>query len=123
MAKNPVDLSQVEHGISTVLAPDIYFKGELKFKTSLMIKGRITGTIESEGHLVVGPEAQIDATVTAATITNYGQITGNIEAKKTLEMKSGSSQTGDIKAADLIIESGCSVNGQVQMPSNKSEKA
>lgn len=105
----------IEAGITTVLAPDIDFKGTLKFKTSLMIKGRLHGNIEAEGHLVIGKDAKVEATVKAARITNYGEIVGSVEAKERLEMKSGARQTGDIKAADLVVESGCTIVGNVQM--------
>lgn len=122
MAKNTgIDYAQIEQGISTVLSPDIHFKGNLKFKTSLMVKGRVTGTIEAEGHLVIGPHARVEATVSAGRITNYGEIIGNVEARKTLEMKTGSQQTGDVEAQDFIIETGCSLNGSVKMPEQKKQ--
>lgn len=115
MAKTPSEVSVIEEGISTVLAPDIDFKGTLKFKTSLMIKGRLNGNIEAEGHLVIGPNARVEATIKAGKITNYGEIIGNVEAKELMQMKGGASQTGDLTAPDLIVDSGCSINGSVHM--------
>lgn len=109
---------QIEENMSTVLAPDIDFKGTLKFKKSLMIKGKLDGEVKAEGHFVVGSSARVKATVNAGRVTNYGQITGDMEVKEVLEMKDHSIQTGDVKTGDLIIESGCRINGKVEMPEN-----
>jgi len=114
----------IEEGINTVLAPDINFNGTLKFKTSLMIKGKLSGKIEAEGHLVVGPDAKIEAQVKAGKVTNYGTIIGNVEVTQKLEMKKGASQTGDITTPDFIVESGCTINGALKMTTagNNSKK-
>mgnify|MGYP000848873214 CR=1 FL=1 len=122
MAKMNEQDIDIEQGISTVLAPDIDFNGTLKFKTSLMIKGKLTGNIDAQGHLVVGPNAVVDASVKAARITNYGTIKGELEAGELLEMKKGAVQTGNIKVADLTIESGCKVNGTIEMTAGSDTK-
>jgi len=122
MAKTSEHEQQIEEKISTVLAPDIDFTGTLKFKTSLMVKGKLNGEIKADGHLVVGCNARVEATISAGKITNYGEIVGDLEAKELLEMKEGARQTGDVKAADLIIESGCSINGKVEMTEGDKDK-
>ena len=109
-----------EKNINTVLAEDISFKGVLKFSTSLMIKGTFEGEIDATGHLVIGPKALVKAQIRAATITNYGEIIGNVEATEKLEMISGAKLTGDIKTPDLYIESGCIFNGNCSMPTKPS---
>ena len=109
---------QIEEKMSTVLAPDIDFKGTLKFKKSLMVKGKVEGNIKADGHLVVGSSAKVKATVDAGRVTNYGEITGDMDVNEVLEMKDRAIQTGDVKTGDLIIESGCRINGKVEMPEN-----
>lgn len=106
---------QIEEGISTVLSPDIHFKGKLKFKSSLMIKGKLTGEISADGLLIVGPDAEVTAAVTAAKVVSYGKITGDINATRQVVMKQGAAQYGDITVPDLIIESGCIFDGKVSM--------
>ncbi len=112
----------IEEGINTVLAPDIKFNGTLKFKTSLMIKGKLSGKIDAEGHLVVGPDATIEAEIKAGKVTNYGAIVGNVEVTQKLEMKKGASQTGDMTAPDFIVESGCTINGAMKMSNSVVKK-
>jgi cytoskeletal protein CcmA (bactofilin family) len=112
-----------EKSINTVLAEDISFKGVLKFSTSLMIKGTFEGEIDATGHLVIGPKAVVKAQIKAATITNYGEIIGNVEATEKLEMISGAKLTGDIKTPDLYIEYGCVFNGNCSMPTKSTAQA
>ena len=115
MVKNSDGKGIEEKEIDTVLAEDIDFSGTMKFKNSLMIKGKFDGKIDAEGHLILGPHAIVKATIRAGVVTNYGKIIGNVEAIKKLELLKGAELNGDVKAPDLIIESGCLFNGNCAM--------
>lgn len=115
MVKNNDSKQIEEKDIDTVLAEDIDFSGTMKFKNSLMIKGKFDGEIDAEGHLILGPNAVIKATVRAGVVTNFGKIIGNVEALKKLELLKGAELSGDVKTPDLIIESGCIFNGKCTM--------
>ncbi len=114
MAKQGV-LDIDESMIDTVLASDINFSGTMRFSKSLMIKGKFDGDIDATGHLIIGPGAVAKATVKAAVITNYGTIHGNVTATERLELFNNAKLNGDIETPELIIESGCSYNGQCKM--------
>ncbi len=118
MQENIID----ESAIDTVLADDIDFKGTLKFSRSLMIKGKFEGEIDATGHLIIGPNAVVNAKIKAGVITNHGEINGNVEATEKLEMFKGAKLTGDIKTPELYIENGCIFNGNCTMPTQKSGK-
>ena len=104
-----------EKDVDTVLAEDIDFSGTMKFKNSLMIKGKFEGQIDADGHLILGPDAIVKATIKAGIVTNYGKIIGNVESIKKLELLKGAELNGDVKTPDLIIESGCKFNGKCVM--------
>lgn len=104
-----------EKDVDTVLAEDIDFSGTMKFKNSLMIKGKFDGQIDAAGHLILGPDAEVKATIKAGIVTNYGKIIGNVEAIKKLELLKGAELNGDVKTPDFIIESGCIFNGKCAM--------
>jgi cytoskeletal protein CcmA (bactofilin family) len=109
-----------ESMIDTVLAEDIHFQGTMKFSKSLMIKGKFEGQIDATGHLIIGPNAIVNATIKAGIVTNYGQINGNVEGTERIEMFNNAKITGDIKTPELIIESGCVFNGNCTMTDKKS---
>jgi cytoskeletal protein CcmA (bactofilin family) len=107
-----------EDEIDTILAEDIDFSGELKFKQPLMIKGKFSGQIKSSGDLYIGENANIEATIDADMISSRGNIQGNISAKKRVELFSTARVTGDISCPELVVESGavfdgyCNMNGE-----------
>ena len=116
MAKSvPESYEEIEAGTSTVMSPDIEFTGDIKFKTSLMIKGKMKGSVRAEGHFIVAPGAVVEATVEAARVTNYGSITGEVLTRDCLEMKKGAVQIGNVSASDIMVELGCCINGDVRM--------
>ncbi len=115
MMKNTESKVIEEKDIDTILAEDIDFSGTMKFEKSLMIKGKFDGQIDAEGHLILGPNSVVKAEIKAGVVTNYGKIVGNVEVIKKLELFKGAELSGDIKAPDLIIESGCIFNGNCSM--------
>lgn len=104
-----------EKEIQTILADDIDFTGNLKFTTSLKIKGKFGGEIDSTGHLFIGKNANVKANIKARHITIYGKVKGNIETLEKIELFSGAELIGDIKTPDFIIQSGCVFNGNCVM--------
>lgn len=115
MVKNNESKMIEEKDVDTVLAEDIDFSGTMKFKNSLMIRGKFDGEIDAEGHLILGPNAIIKATIRTGVLTNYGKIIGNVEALEKVELLKGAELNGDLKTPDLIIESGCILNGKCTM--------
>ena len=85
MVKNNESKIIEEKDVDTVLADDIDFSGTMKFKKSLMIKGKFDGRIDADGHLILGPNAIVKAAIKAGVVTNYGKIIGNVEAIQKIE--------------------------------------
>jgi cytoskeletal protein CcmA (bactofilin family) len=106
-------LEQVE--IDTVLAEDIEFEGELAFEKPLMIKGSFKGKITSSDDLYIGEQAVVDAKIEASKVSIRGQVTGNVMARRRVELFSTSRFKGDIRTPDLVMESGCRFTGTCSM--------
>ena len=116
MSDSSIPLIKEEEQIKTVLSPDIQFKGKIEFQTSLMIKGNFTGEISStDGHLTLGKDAVVKANIKSGIITNKGQIIGNIEAYRRMEILKNASLKGDLIAGDIYIESGAFFSGNCSM--------
>ncbi len=109
------EIIEDENKIGTVMGEDITFRGKIAFKDSLKIKGNVEGTIESDGHLVIGMEARISAEITAGTVSVSGNTNGKIHAKKQVELLSKSVTNADIVAPELFIERGATFNGNCNM--------
>jgi cytoskeletal protein CcmA (bactofilin family) len=95
----------------TVIGPDARFKGELTFEKNVKIQGRLEGTIESPGRLLVCQEGKVKADIKAASIAVDGEIKGNVEANDRLELRSTARLSGDIRAKKLMVAEGAVLIG------------
>lgn len=108
-----------ENKIGTVIGEDIEFKGTLTFKESLKIKGSFEGKIETNGHLIIGREAVVNADVKAKVVSVDGTINGKIKAQKLIELFNKSRTMGDLITPDLSIENNSIFNGTCIMSDGK----
>ena len=111
----PPTSEQTEEKVITVIAEDVHIKGSLRFETSLMIKGSLEGEIISEGLLVVGPTAKINATIVTKRLISRGEITGDVTAHEQVVLKGASTHSGNITTPYLIAERGSILNGSSVM--------
>ncbi|MBN1835616.1 MAG: polymer-forming cytoskeletal protein [Spirochaetales bacterium] len=107
----PID----ENEIDTILAEDIDFSGVLTFKRPLMIKGAFQGEIKASSDLYVGDKAVVKAKIEANTVSNRGQIEGDVVAHSRVEFFATASMKGDLSTPELVMESGCLYNGKCNM--------
>ena len=98
---------------STVVGPSIRLKGELKGDGPLTMHGHFEGDIALNGTLHVGPEARIDANITAAAIVIAGVVRGNLSADTRVEILPTGSLTGTVKSASFAAADGATVKGEV----------
>lgn len=100
-----------ENKIDTVIADDIDFRGTLKFKNSLKIKGKFEGKIISDGQLIIGRESVTSADINASLVSISGTVTGKIKASKKIELFKKSRISADMVAPEIIMEGGAVFNG------------
>ena len=90
----------------TVFNEDTVLNGNISFKGVLKIKGKYKGQIDSEGTLVIGKNAQIEANINVNNVVGEGSFHGNINANGLVNLHSTAKIFGDIKANKLIVEEG-----------------
>ncbi|MCR4940759.1 MAG: polymer-forming cytoskeletal protein [Treponemataceae bacterium] len=112
MAKN----ERYVPGNLTVLGEETEFDGVLEYSDNLVVTGKFSGTIKSNGYLEISQSAdcKVDS-ITASTVIISGNVSGNINARETLEMNSGSHVTGDISTKKLCIADDVEFHGAVSM--------
>ena len=93
-----------EDEIDTVLGPDIDFEGEIETDRSLMIKGRVSGTIRSSAEVYISDGARVDADIYASQVTVRGKLKGNIEAVKAIQILENGKVEGKLSAPEIVIE-------------------
>lgn len=100
----------------TVLGAETIFNGNLSFTDDLIITGKFSGTIDAEGALEIDRDAMLEVdSITADSIIVSGNVRGNLNARSNVQLKSGSTITGDIKTSRLRIEDNVQFCGKVTM--------
>jgi len=100
-----------EEDFDTVLANDIDFTGSIYFEDPFMIKGRMSGSIEAKGDLLIDVGATVEASIKAKRVVIKGSVKGDIEAEQVVHVFSSGSLTGDVTAPEVILDTGCYYTG------------
>lgn len=104
-----------EDDFDTVMASDISFKGKIRFAKPFMIKGRVDGRIDATSDLLIDTGATVNADIVANKVMVRGKVKGNINGKKLVYVTSTGSVTGDIMAAQVVLDHGSSFTGRCSM--------
>ncbi|MBI3804017.1 MAG: polymer-forming cytoskeletal protein [Nitrospirae bacterium] len=91
------------------------FKGMLTYNGTVRIDGQVEGEIITQGKLVVGETAVLQAEITAGTVICGGKITGNIRATQRVHLLAKATLNGSVTTPNLIIEEGVHFNGKCEM--------
>jgi cytoskeletal protein CcmA (bactofilin family) len=98
------------------IGKSVVIRGEVKGSEDLFIDGRIEGTITlTDSRLTIGPNAVVAADLTAQDVLVLGQVQGNIVASGRVELRAGSTVTGDVSALRLAIEDNAVFRGKVDL--------
>lgn len=85
--------------------------GSINATGDLRVDGRVEGTINATGKVVIGNAGYIKGDLTANTLDMMGYVEGNVVVSDIVMMKSTSAVDGNIVAGKLLVESGARVNG------------
>lgn len=91
------------------------FRGKLTFDGTVQINGDFEGEIFSDGTLVIGAEARVNAKISVGNLVVYGQVQGEIDAKSKIEMHSPAKIRANVATPSLSIEEGVLFLGQCHM--------
>jgi cytoskeletal protein CcmA (bactofilin family) len=106
---------QQKDDIVGLLGNGTSFEGILKFKGTVRIDGNFSGEIDTSGMVIIGNTAMVNAQIRAENIAIQGEMHGEVNAHKRLELKAGGKLFGNVKTSSLTIENGVIFNGYCQM--------
>lgn len=99
-----------ESDADTVISEDMVFEGNIKLSRPAMIKGQVSGKINSESNIFIEKGASVKAELKADELSVKGNLDGVIDAV-VAELGNTSTFKGDIRARSLAMESGCVFSG------------
>ena len=101
--------------VKTILGAETDLTGDLKFKDSLMIRGKFKGTIQTEGYLEIADGAKVEAEIEAKYVKISGFLKGNVNKSYKVELINSAEMVGNIKTKVLKIEDGVIFQGKCEM--------
>ncbi|MEM8993791.1 MAG: polymer-forming cytoskeletal protein [Acidobacteriota bacterium] len=92
-----------------------HIKGELHFEDTFRIEGKLTGTVVSEGELVIGDRGDVDGEVRARRIFVSGTVRGVLRGTERVEISSTGRVLADLYTPTLKMEEGAILEGRCSM--------
>ncbi|MBK6687022.1 MAG: polymer-forming cytoskeletal protein [Deltaproteobacteria bacterium] len=99
----------------TILGKDARFSGKMSFEGAVRIDGKFEGEIYTEDLLLIGPQAEVRATLNVGTVVINGLVEGDVIAKGSVELKAPGKLRGNVVTPNLIIEKGVTFDGTCRM--------
>jgi cytoskeletal protein CcmA (bactofilin family) len=98
----------------SVIAPGITIEGTVQGVGHLRISGAFKGDVSVDGNLVIEVGAKVTGQIRATTVTVAGELEGNIDGAKKVELLESGVISGDVKAGTLTVAAGSRMRGQVE---------
>jgi cytoskeletal protein CcmA (bactofilin family) len=108
--------AQAITGEQAVIGKGLFIKGEITGSESLLIDGKVEGSLNLPGNRVtVGRNGQVAANITAREIVVLGKVKGNVTASDRVDIRAEGSLSGDVAAARISIEDGAFFKGGIDI--------
>jgi cytoskeletal protein CcmA (bactofilin family) len=113
-ARRPAKEAQRLDMKESVLASDLTIEGKIIGSGHVRIAGRFKGDVAVEGNVTLDTGAHLEGLVKASVVVVGGELIGNIENAKRVELLEGGVINGDVKAGSLTVAAGSRMRGQVE---------
>ena len=101
--------------LSTIIAKDSVFTGDMEVKGTLRVDGRIKGRIICDETVSIGATGEVEAEIDAKIVIVAGTVVGNIRTSEKIEMQAKAKVVGDVSTKNIVIEQGAIFHGSCQM--------
>jgi len=110
-------------GSTSLLSKKVKIEGEIQGNEDLHVEGHFKGSIKITGDIFIGPTGIVEADIEADNIIVQGQISGNVLARKQLQLQSSGRLLGDCSALTIDIKEGALFEGRSKMIRSSAESA
>jgi len=98
----------------SVIASDLTIEGKILGSGHVRIAGKFKGDVQVDGNVTLDTGAHLEGLVKASVVVVGGELLGNIENAKRVELLEGGVISGDVKAGSLTVAAGSRMRGQVE---------
>lgn len=116
-------LGPVDSATVALVGPGTEFEGTLRAGSGqVRLNASFRGSAISDGTISIDDNGDVEAEVTARTISISGKLKGTAKASEKLEIKARGVVLGDISTPVLVVEPGGYFDGHCHMPIPTAEK-
>jgi len=96
------------------ISSDLTIEGKIVGSGHIRIAGRFKGDVHVDGNVSLESGARLEGHVKASVVSVGGELIGNIENAKRVELLETGVINGDVKAGSLTVAAGSRMRGQVE---------
>ncbi len=111
VARRPAPRQEMKESI---ISSDLTIEGKITGSGHVRIAGRFKGDVQVDGNVSLDAGARLEGHVKASVVTVGGELIGNIENAKRVELLETGVINGDVKAGQLTVAAGSRMRGQVE---------
>jgi cytoskeletal protein CcmA (bactofilin family) len=111
--RRPTPKTATEGGES-VIAANLSIEGKIEGSGNVRMAGRFKGDVRIDGNFTMDPGAQLTGQVLAGIVIVGGELQGNIESAKRVDVLEGGVIVGDVKAGSITVAAGSRMRGHVE---------
>jgi cytoskeletal protein CcmA (bactofilin family) len=100
-------------GGESVIAANLSIEGKIEGSGNVRMAGRFKGDVRIDGNFSIEPGAHLTGQVLAGIVVVGGELQGNIESAKRVDVLEGGVIVGDVKAGSITVAAGSRMRGHV----------
>lgn len=109
-----------EEESETIIGEGVKVEGTFNAFGNVIVKGELTGSLETENDLSVKERGIVEADVRSKNAFIAGEIKGNIDVEEKVELSETAKVLGDINCRVLSINEGATLNGRCKVGNESS---
>ncbi len=115
-------------GERNIIAKNSSLVGDIKSDGDFRVDGKIEGTIQTTGRVVIGKDGNVSGTIDCTNADIEGTFSGKLIVDQILSLKSTADISGDVVMGKLSVEPGavfnatCTMKSAVKVIQNGAEK-
>jgi cytoskeletal protein CcmA (bactofilin family) len=98
----------------SVIAANLTIEGKIEGSGNVRIAGRFKGDVRIDGNFTIDAGAHLTGQVLAGIVVVGGELQGNIESAKRVDVLEGGVIVGDVKAGSITVAAGSRMRGHVE---------
>jgi cytoskeletal protein CcmA (bactofilin family) len=101
-------------GGESVIAANLTIEGKIEGSGNVRLGGRFKGDVRIDGNFNMDSGSHLTGQVLAGIVVVGGELQGNIESAKRVDVLEGGVIVGDVKAGSITVAAGSRMRGHVE---------